>query len=92
MNVEASFEDLKEFLSLFLNKQVTSESDLETVKISKFEWLNNMHAYYIHNSPKNANKILHQLTKFTSEDLSELSRCSERLDLIFKKAHQEKVN
>jgi proline dehydrogenase len=90
MNVEASFEDLKEFLSLFLNKQVTAESDLETVKISKFEWLNNMHAYYIYNSPKNANKILHQITKFTSEDLSELSRCSERLDLIFKKAHQEK--
>jgi len=90
LNVEASFEDLKEFMGLFLNKQLTSESELETVKITKFEWLNNIHAYYINNSPKNANKILLQLTKFTPEDLSELARLSERLDLIFTKAHQEK--
>ena len=89
--MDVSFSDLSEFFSLFLNKKIASESELNGVKVTKFEWMNNLHAYYISDAQKNANKVLNQLTKLTVNDLEELEHLNKRLDEIFKKARQEKV-
>jgi len=91
LKMDVSFSDLSEFFSLLLNRNLASESELNEVKVTKFEWMNNLHAYYISDVQKNANKVLSQLTKLTSSDLEELEHLNKRLDEIFKKARQEKV-
>jgi len=88
--MDVLFSDLSEFFSLFLNRKLASESELNEVKVTKFEWMNNLHAYYISDAQKNANKVLNQLTKLTVNDLEELEHLNKRLDEIFKKATQEK--
>lgn len=92
MKIDLTFVDFQEFLTLFFNKQVVSESELDQVKITKFEWLNNMHCYYVRSSQKNSNKILAQLANFDPKDLAELTNLSERFDAIFNRAAHDKVN
>jgi len=90
LNIDVSFSELSEFFALFLNKKLVSESELNQIKISKFEWMNNLHAYFIHDSQKNSNKILNQLTKLSSSDFEELAQLTRRFDEIFKKANEHK--
>ena len=66
-----------------MNKNITNEENLNQLTISKFEWLNNMHMFYINNPEKNKNKILRQLSGIANEsDLVEIEKFTKRLETI----------
>jgi len=81
-NVSFSFEEFQEFIKLFFDKNLTQQN-LTELTISKFEWLNNMHMFYVDNPEKNKNKILRQLSGIVNEsDLVEIEKFSKRLKTI----------
>jgi len=80
-NVEFSFRELQEFIKLFFNKELSQENQNE-LEISKFEWLNEMHMFYVDSQEKNSNKILKQLAGINESDLAEIEKLSQRLKLI----------
>lgn len=90
MNIHFTFTDFQEFLSLFLNKQVTPDT-MNVVTISKFEWLKDVHMFSVRDGEKNNNYILKQITDLTESDLVELERFSQRLNSIFERAALLKV-
>jgi len=85
LGIRFSFYELQEFIAKFFNIRVTQDNANQT-KISKFDWLCNMHMFYVQDPQKTNNPLLRKITKLDEKDLVELDRYSQRLNLIFERA------
>ena len=83
-------EDFQEFMQLFLNKNITKDN-LEEIVVTKFEWLRDMHMYYIRDHQKNDNKVHKQLTNLDQEVIDEIENFSQRLNTISSRGLELKV-
>jgi len=65
---------------------------MNTVFITKFEWLNEIHMFYVMDSNKTNNKILRNVAKLTKYELNELEKFSQRIHSICQRGYQRKVS
>jgi len=77
-------------MKILLNKDVKEES-LDEVTVTKFEWIRDIHMFYVQDPNKTMNVILRQLTNLNEDELIELDRFSQRLKSVFDRVYEKKV-
>lgn len=82
--VECEESEFAEFLSQLLHREVSS--NLSSEEITRFEWLEKMHAFYIESPEKNQQKVLRQINRLTDEEVHKMERFCNRLEKIYEKA------
>jgi len=88
--VECEESEFAEFLSLVLGREIGG--DLSREEITRFEWLQNVHAYYFGEaSERNDNKILQDLNRLTNDEVHAMQTFGERLTRIYENAKNKRL-
>lgn len=88
--IECEESEFAEFLSLALGRDIGS--DLAREEITRFEWIQNVHAYYFGaNSEKNDHKILRDINRLTNEEVHSMETLGERLKRIYEAARETRL-
>ena len=77
-------------MKTLLNKEV-QEGNLDQVTVTKFEWLRDIHMFYVEDPNKTMNSLLRKFADLSENDLIELDRFSQRIKLTFDKVLQKEV-